>query len=58
MLRSIAIYVRTHQRTRRRGEAVFRLVTRKPPQWFFAGALVAHSFGILVGVIGIKVAHL
>ncbi|MEM9131033.1 MAG: glycosyltransferase family 2 protein [Actinomycetota bacterium] len=36
---------------------VKRLVGGNPPQWRYAGAIVARSFGILVGVIGIRVAH-
>lgn len=46
---------------RRFGEAVARPFGRiakgQTPQWRFGGALVARSAGILVGVMGIKVAH-
>lgn len=46
---------------KRMAEAVirpFRRLTRgKNPQWRYGGALVARSAGILVGVMGIKVAH-
>jgi succinoglycan biosynthesis protein ExoM len=34
-----------------------RLVAGEAAQWHYAGASVARSFGMLVGVIGIKVAH-
>ena len=46
---------------RRLAEAIARPFTRmaqgKKPQWRYGGALVARSAGILVGVMGIKVAH-
>lgn len=46
---------------RRLAEGVARPLTRmakgKSPQWRYCGALVARSAGILVGVMGIKVAH-
>lgn len=34
-----------------------RLATGKPAQWRFAGACVVRSFGMMVGVLGVKVAH-
>ncbi|MEL7156955.1 MAG: glycosyltransferase family 2 protein [Actinomycetota bacterium] len=36
---------------------VRRLLGGNPPQWRYSGAVAARSFGILVGVIGIRVAH-
>lgn len=39
------------------GRPLLRRAQGKNPQWRFAGAMMARSFGILVGVIGIRVAH-
>lgn len=36
---------------------VKRRIRGNPPQWRYSGAVAARSFGILVGVIGIRVAH-
>ncbi len=36
---------------------VERLARRQPPQWRFAGAALVRSFGMMVGVLGVRVAH-